>query len=220
MQVCNFTTPAQYFHALRRQVHRGYRKPLIIMTPKSLLNLEQAVSKTEDFTQSRFYEILDDEDANTDAVERIVLCSGKVYYDLAKYRAGKEHHQHGASSASSSSTRSTPRRSSASSSVTARRRNSSGARKSRKTWAHGPFILPRLLNLFPGYIHYAGRPEQREPGRRIAGRQQRTAGRAGQAGLRSVIAQAPTFHERRSHSPNSRRIHHLRRHFRLAQEGR
>ncbi|MFZ4682883.1 MAG: 2-oxoglutarate dehydrogenase E1 component, partial [Terrimicrobiaceae bacterium] len=87
MQVCNLTTPAQYFHALRRQVHRGYRKPLIIMTPKSLLTHEQAVSRTEDFTSSRFYEVLGDTEARAENVERVVFCSGKVYYDLVKYRA-------------------------------------------------------------------------------------------------------------------------------------
>lgn len=87
MQVCNFTTPAQYFHGLRRQIHRGYRKPLIIMTPKSLLRSEQAVSKSEDFTNSRFYEILDDPTAPAhNKVERVILCSGKVYYDLCNYR--------------------------------------------------------------------------------------------------------------------------------------
>ena len=87
MQVCNLTTPAQYFHALRRQIHRGYRKPLIIMTPKSLLRLEAAVSKTEDFTNSRFYEILaDNSHADPKTVERVVFCSGKVYYDLLAYR--------------------------------------------------------------------------------------------------------------------------------------
>ena len=63
MQVCNPTTPAQYFHVLRRQMHRKYRKPLIIMTPKSLLTHEQAVSKEPDFTTSRFFEILGDTEA-------------------------------------------------------------------------------------------------------------------------------------------------------------
>ncbi len=88
MQVCNFTTPAQYFHALRRQIHNDYRKPLVIMTPKSLLRLEAAVSKAEDFTDSRFYEILDDPSKpDTKTVERVILCSGKVYYDLETYRA-------------------------------------------------------------------------------------------------------------------------------------
>jgi 2-oxoglutarate dehydrogenase E1 component len=87
MQICNLTTPAQYFHVLRRQIHRGYRKPLVIMTPKSLLRLEQAVSTTEDFTNSRFYEILEGpKPADPKKVERVVLCTGKVYYDLQNYR--------------------------------------------------------------------------------------------------------------------------------------
>jgi len=87
MQVCNLTTPAQYFHVLRRQIHRGYRKPLIMMTPKSLLRLEAAVSKTEDFTNSRFYEILaDNSHADPKKVERVIFCSGKVYYDLIAHR--------------------------------------------------------------------------------------------------------------------------------------
>jgi len=87
MQICNITTPAQYFHVLRRQIHRGYRKPLVIMTPKSLLRLEQAVSKTEDFTNSRFYEILEGpKPADPKKVERVILCTGKVYYDLQNYR--------------------------------------------------------------------------------------------------------------------------------------
>jgi len=87
LQVCNLTTPAQYFHALRRQIHRGYRKPLIIMTPKSLLGSDKAVSRTEDFTNSRFFEILEDPTQPVaDRVERIIFCSGKVYYDLVAHR--------------------------------------------------------------------------------------------------------------------------------------
>lgn len=87
MQVCNVTTPAQYFHVLRRQIHRGYRKPLIIMSPKMLLNFELAASKTEDFTDSRFYEILEGPPpANPKKVDRVILSSGKVYYDLLQYR--------------------------------------------------------------------------------------------------------------------------------------
>ncbi len=87
MQVCNVTTPAQYFHVLRRQIHRGYRKPLIIMTPKSLLRSEKAVSASEDFTNSRFFEILADTSIKDPApVNRVIFCSGKVYYDLLDYR--------------------------------------------------------------------------------------------------------------------------------------
>jgi 2-oxoglutarate dehydrogenase E1 component len=87
MQVCNITTPAQYFHVLRRQIHRGYRKPLIIMSPKSLLRSEDAASRVEDFTNSRFEEILDDPTIkDPKKVNRVVFCSGKVYYDLVRGR--------------------------------------------------------------------------------------------------------------------------------------
>lgn len=87
MQVCNLTTPAQYFHALRRQIHRGFRKPLVIMTPKSLLRSEDAISRSEDFTNSRFYEILDDPAVkDPKKITRMIFCSGKIYYDLMHAR--------------------------------------------------------------------------------------------------------------------------------------
>ena len=87
MQVCNLTTPAQYFHALRRQVHRRFRKPLVIMTPKSLLRSEDAASRGEDFTNSRFFEIMDDPGIkDPKKVARLIFCSGKVYYDLVRGR--------------------------------------------------------------------------------------------------------------------------------------
>jgi 2-oxoglutarate dehydrogenase E1 component len=85
MQVVIPTTPAQYFHLLRRQVLRPWRKPLVVMTPKSLLRSPTAVSPLEDFTTGRFARILTDDVAGND-VERIVLCSGKVYYDLVAHR--------------------------------------------------------------------------------------------------------------------------------------
>ncbi len=87
IQVCNLTTPAQYFHVLRRQIARDYRKPLVIMTPKSLLRAEVAVSRLEDFTDGHFREILADPTVETPGdVNRVVLCSGKIYYDLAAHR--------------------------------------------------------------------------------------------------------------------------------------
>ena len=87
MEVCNLTTPAQYFHVLRRQMLREFRKPLIIMTPKSLLRSEAAVSTTEDFTKGSFHEILEGpKPADASKIERLILCSGKVYYDLQAYR--------------------------------------------------------------------------------------------------------------------------------------
>ena len=88
-QVCNFTTPAQYFHALRRQMKRGFRKPLIVMTPKSLLRHPKCVSKISDMEEgTSFKEILDDDKllGPADRVTRLILCSGKVYYDLLEFR--------------------------------------------------------------------------------------------------------------------------------------
>jgi len=89
-QVCNFTTPANYFHALRRQLRRNFRKPLVVMTPKSLLRHKLVVSKLEDFGPgSRFRRVLPETDAlkPDDQIRRVVLCSGKVYYDLYEERA-------------------------------------------------------------------------------------------------------------------------------------
>ncbi len=85
IQVANFTTPAQLFHALRRQMKQNFRKPLIVMLPKSLLRHPAAVSRLEDFTQGTFEEIIDDANA-TGKAERLIFCSGKVYYDLIDYR--------------------------------------------------------------------------------------------------------------------------------------
>ncbi len=84
MQVVNCTTPANYFHVLRRQMHRNYRKPLVIVTPKSLLRHKLAVSSIEDFTDksSGFKQVIDDGVVNKKSARKIVLCSGKVYYDL------------------------------------------------------------------------------------------------------------------------------------------
>ncbi len=92
MLVCNCTTPAQYFHLLRRQMYggkdrRGLRKPLIVFTPKSLLRHAKAVSSLDEFTGGRFVEIIDDAAADPAQVSRVVFCSGKVYYDLL---AGRE----------------------------------------------------------------------------------------------------------------------------------
>lgn len=88
IQVANCTTPANYFHLLRRQMQRPFRKPLIIMTPKSLLRHKLAVSKAADFLDdSHFMRILSDPWAPADAdVKRLVLCSGKVAYDLMEAR--------------------------------------------------------------------------------------------------------------------------------------
>lgn len=87
MQVCVPSTPAQTFHMLRRQMIRPYRKPLIVMTPKSLLRNPLAVSSLEDLTTGEFHVVIPEiDDIETKNVDRIVLCSGKVYYDLLEKR--------------------------------------------------------------------------------------------------------------------------------------
>ena len=97
IQVINCTTPANYFHALRRQIHREFRKPLIIMTPKSLLRHKYCVSNLDDFNKSNsFHRVLEDhaliknskfikiEKANK--VRKVIICSGKIYFDLLEAR--------------------------------------------------------------------------------------------------------------------------------------
>ncbi|MDB6169101.1 MAG: 2-oxoglutarate dehydrogenase component [Verrucomicrobia bacterium] len=99
MQIVNITTPANFFHALRRQMKRDFLKPLVVMSPKSLLRHPAATSRIEDFTSVSFQEIIDDRQFLTTgsgtrapfaggikAPERLIICSGKVYYDLVDYR--------------------------------------------------------------------------------------------------------------------------------------
>jgi 2-oxoglutarate dehydrogenase E1 component len=98
IQVANCSTPANYFHILRRQLHRSIRKPLVLMTPKSLLRHKRCVSRIEDFGPSEgFHRLLSDDAMNpaeagafklrpAEAIRRVVLCSGKVYYDLLEER--------------------------------------------------------------------------------------------------------------------------------------
>jgi 2-oxoglutarate dehydrogenase E1 component len=93
MYVCNLTTPANYFHALRRQLHRNFRKPLIVFEPKSLLRHKLAVSPLADFSEgTRFQYVIPeiDEMAAPEQVRRVAICSGKVYYDLLAERRAKE----------------------------------------------------------------------------------------------------------------------------------
>jgi 2-oxoglutarate dehydrogenase E1 component len=104
MQVVNCTTPANYFHALRRQMHREFRKPLIVMTPKSLLRHKKAVSNLADMAEgSSFHRVMIDgaeagcdvggiQLKSDDKITRVIACSGKVYYDLidARAKAGRD----------------------------------------------------------------------------------------------------------------------------------
>ena len=87
IQICNLTTPAQYFHVLRRQIKQNVMKPLIIFTPKSLLRHPEAKSRKVEFLNGQFSEVIDDlsvKDPNR--IKKIILSTGKVYYDLYKYR--------------------------------------------------------------------------------------------------------------------------------------
>ncbi len=82
IQVANCTTPANFFHLLRRQLKRDFRKPLVVFSPKSLLRSSQCVSKLEEFTEGSFREVIDDTYVKASNVKRVLFCSGKVYYDL------------------------------------------------------------------------------------------------------------------------------------------
>ena len=92
MRVANLTTPAQYFHLLRRQARVAKQRPLIIMTPKSLLRLPQATSRIEHLSESRFFPVLSEPRIDEEKVTRLVLCSGKVFYDL-KGHATRENNE-------------------------------------------------------------------------------------------------------------------------------
>ena len=88
IQICNLTTPAQYFHVLRRQIKQNIMKPLVIMTPKSLLRHPEAKSAKNEFLTGKFLEVIDDSSiADKEKVNKIILSTGKVYYDLLKYRS-------------------------------------------------------------------------------------------------------------------------------------
>ncbi len=92
IRVANLTTPAQYFHLLRRQARVAKQRPLVIMTPKSLLRLPQATSRVEHLAESRFFPVLAEPRIDEQKVQRLVLCTGKVYYDL-KGHATRENNE-------------------------------------------------------------------------------------------------------------------------------
>lgn len=82
MQIVNASSPANFFHVMRRQLKRNFRKPLIIFTPKSLLRNPMCVSPLKDFSKGGFKEIIDDAEADPKKVKRVIFCTGKIYYDL------------------------------------------------------------------------------------------------------------------------------------------
>jgi 2-oxoglutarate dehydrogenase E1 component len=154
MQVANCTTPANYFHILRRQLKRDFRKPLILMTPKSLLRHKRAVSKTRgDGANSSFHRLLWDDaqlhpnggssSSADEKIRRVVLCSGKVYYDLFEEREKRgidDIYMLRVEQLYPFPLKALVRPSSRAS----RRPSWSGARKSRATWAPGAFVEPYL----------------------------------------------------------------------------
>ncbi|MBV9241783.1 MAG: hypothetical protein JO314_07235, partial [Acidobacteria bacterium] len=105
MQVCYPTTPAQYFHLLRRQVKQEIIRPLIVMTPKSLLRLPAAASNIDELTKGGFEPVIDDvRITDRNAVHRVVFCSGKVYYDLDAARVSSPHVSKGSTEQETSQT--------------------------------------------------------------------------------------------------------------------
>jgi 2-oxoglutarate decarboxylase len=92
IRVANLTTPAQYFHLLRRQARVAKQRPLVIMTPKSLLRLPQATNRIEHLADTQFYPVLAEPRVNDEQVRRLILCTGKIYYDIVGHedRAGNE----------------------------------------------------------------------------------------------------------------------------------
>lgn len=95
MVVCNITTPANFFHALRRQLAWPFRKPLVVMSPKSLLRHPDCVSNKKEFTEGKFQEIIDDASAQKkpSAIKKVLLCSGKIYYDLLTHKLKTKNNQ-------------------------------------------------------------------------------------------------------------------------------
>ncbi|MBU2650832.1 MAG: 2-oxoglutarate dehydrogenase E1 component [Bacteroidetes bacterium] len=86
IQIANCTTPANLFHILRRQLKRPFRKPLVIFTPKSLLRHPLCISPISDFTTGNFREVIDDDQADPEKIQRVILCSGKIFYELLEER--------------------------------------------------------------------------------------------------------------------------------------
>jgi 2-oxoglutarate dehydrogenase E1 component len=86
MQIANCTTPANFFHVLRRQLHRDFRKPLVVFTPKSLLRHPKCTSSLNDFIKGGFKEVIDDETVKPANVSKVAFCSGKIYYDLLEQK--------------------------------------------------------------------------------------------------------------------------------------
>ena len=181
MQVCYPSTPAQYFHMLRRQMKRNFRKPLIVMTPKSLLRHKAAVSPLDELDPRPLPGGARRRRGRPGRVRRVLLCSGKVYYDLLEAAHARRRRTTWRSCASSSSTRS-PR--SCCSGRWARYRKAEEivwVQEESQNMGGWSFMEPRLRAL--GYAAGVRRPRrQRQPGDRLARGPQARAGGAGRGG--------------------------------------
>ena len=136
IRIANCTTSAQYFHLLRKQALDATARPLVVMTPKGLLRLKQAGSTLDDLAAGEFQPVIDDQGVDREQVTRLVLCQGKIYYDIVGHEdrdAPTASRSRGSSSSIRS--RSSRRRSSCAATRTCAR--SSGRRRSRRTWAPG-----------------------------------------------------------------------------------
>lgn len=162
IQVVNLTTPAQYFHALRRQMKRPFRRPLVVMAPKSLFRHPLATSPVDKLAKGRFHEVLDDPEPPSSA-RRMVLCSGKLFYDLLQRR--RQDKVEGVALVRVEQLYPYPeallaeaaaRHGSAQEVVWAQEET-----QNRGAWS---FMFPRLLELFPkGRVRYVGRPASASP---------------------------------------------------------
>ncbi|HJS06153.1 MAG TPA: 2-oxoglutarate dehydrogenase E1 component, partial [Pirellulales bacterium] len=165
LQVCNPTHPAQYFHALRRQMHRSFRKPLVLLTPKSLLRDERSASELTDFTEGSFRPVIDDPAApDRNRVWRLVLCSGRVFYALQAAR--KQPKTDGTALVRVEQLYPLPREELQA--VLARYRRADEvvwAQEEPRNMGAWSFIEPRLRELLPenGVLSYQGRAEAASP---------------------------------------------------------
>ena len=166
IRVANCTTPAQYFHLLRRQARHAEMRPLVVMTPKSLLRLPAATSRLEELATGRFHAVLDDAAAaeRRDAITRLVLCSGKVYYDLLASPA-REAARTWPSGGWSCSTRSRPPSSPTWSAATRSSTELVWVQEEPRNMGARKFVLPKLRDLAPSAIAIkdVSRPERASP---------------------------------------------------------
>ena len=185
IRVANLTTPAQYFHLLRRQARIAQQRPLVVMTPKSLLRLPAAASHIEDLSSGRFRPVLAEGGVDADQVTRLLLCSGKIYYDIIG-NAERAAATVSRSAGSSCSTRSLRSRSSRSSRTIQTCARSSGCRRSRATWAPAHTCPHGFSRSCPTRSSSATLGARSEPPRARAIRLRTGASRTGSSPRRSI----------------------------------